>query len=328
MSSKLQYSGFRPDTLLGDGDMIRKVNYYNIGRYDGNPVTGIMEHNGSFFVLKKRSMYYLTGDFDSASLDPFDKRVGCVAPQSLIQFYGGWLFLSYEGWMFLYGDQLINLSRKFLRTTMPDINWDYAHLSSSAIMPKYNEVWLSIPTGSNTEPDTTLVLNYGLSQMDNQAGRKTFYKFSLDRAAMETIIDSNGDETVWSADNSGNLLAEDSGTSDIDSDGNASAIASYFETADLNHGFAYHKKWNGLLVDFLQTGSYNLTVGRKVDGAATYTDQTVSLAGDKRDFDYVEHDSIAEGNKIRYKLSNSTINQTWRVFGLISYWKKHKIRRT
>lgn len=321
-SSLLKYSGFRGDLGIGDEDLIQTDNFYPVGNNDGSQITGLIPYNGALFVFKERAIYYLSGDLDTTTIDILNENIGCVAPQSIVNFYGGILFLSYDGWMFLYETKIINLTESYLKTTMNNINWDYAYLSSSAILPKYDEVWLAVPTGSNKEPDTVLVINTKLSNIYSQAKEKLFYKFSQNLSALETVIDANGDSVLWGADNSGNLFLQDSGTND-----NTGVINSQFTTMDYNFGFPFHKKFRGMLTDFLQkNGSFNLNLQYSIDGGSFVTAHTIDQTGTKRDYDYYEFD--VEGHKIKFKYSNANADEPFKVFGGILYWKKHKIRRT
>lgn len=130
----------------------------DVGKNDGDKITGLISFRNSLFIFKRNSIYVLSSTSSPATassryrIDQYTKNLGCVAPNSIKPVLDDVLFLSDSGVASLSAASLVGdlqtslLSRKifelttFLRTTQ-DI--------SAIVIPEVNQYWLMLPDYAN-----------------------------------------------------------------------------------------------------------------------------------------------------------------------------------
>jgi len=111
---------------------------------------------------------------------------------------------------------------RFIKRTLGSINRDFIDRCVSGSNREFSEYWLSIPTGSNEEPDKVVVFDYlGM--------RFSIYTFPKKMTAFATISGPNNERQFISGTDDGNIYIQNSGHND-----DGSAISSNFSTPWIN----------------------------------------------------------------------------------------------
>lgn len=89
---------------------------------------------------------------------------------------------------------------------------------SAKVYEQYDEVWFAVSTGSSNTNNLVLVYNYELG---------SWSKFAINANALGSYEDANGDERMVHVDYSGYPFVNDSGVTDLNSDGTTAAVDAY-----------------------------------------------------------------------------------------------------
>ena len=137
---------------------------------DGGNITGMATTRAALYVFQEkciRRVYFVGGDV-IMQIDKLVENIGCIEPNSLVQYGQRCFFLAEDGWYmwdFESQPQPIGLE-KFDRWFLDDSARDYWYAMSAAIDPK-NRVfacgYASSSAGSDT-PDHVLFYNYELGK--------------------------------------------------------------------------------------------------------------------------------------------------------------------
>jgi len=314
------YSSYNSETLRGDEDLILVNNWFDVGQYDGFGNTALFVYDDNFVVGKERSIYAIIGDPDNQQIARISEDIGIVSDKSVVQRMGGVFFLSREGIMFMLGTQIINLSKFWIPATINNINWDFAYLSHAQYFPKYTEIWWFVPTGTSQSCNSIIVLNVILSDLTSPYTNKTFYPFSQSCSASCLLVDSNGDDVMWTGDADKYVNLQDSGNADI-----AAAIDGYGVIKNHNFGFDNEKSYRRIITDLAgQSTATNLTVSYDTDNSG-YTDKTVSMNFAGRHY---SKNSIVEerGHYMKIRFRNASASQPFQVYNYMMDFKLKKIR--
>lgn len=136
---------------------------------DGDPITAIYPWTGfRLLAFKRNSTYVINADPTATSIadwaiETIDRSVGCIAPRSIAQVGADVYWLALDG---------VRSLRRTLAGTEQEISEpvskpidsliqtiNLSHISKSAGFYYQNRYFLSVPTGSSTEPNQTFVWN-------------------------------------------------------------------------------------------------------------------------------------------------------------------------
>lgn len=136
---------------------------------DGDPITAIYPWTGfRLLVFKRSSTFVVNADPTATSIadwaiETIDRSVGCVAPRSVAQVGADIYWLSLDGVRSLRRtlagteQEISEPLSKPIDSLIQTINLNY--IQKSAGFYYQNRYFLSVPTGSSTEPDQTFVWN-------------------------------------------------------------------------------------------------------------------------------------------------------------------------
>ncbi len=322
--SRVWYSSYN-ELGGGDEDRILEDNWYDCATDDGTVVNGITVHQDNVLIGKDRSQKYLTGDLDTASMIDFSDHYGIASQKSIIPYGTGFFSLSYSGIMFTLGQLITNLTKHYIPNLIKSINCDYAYKAHGCIYEKYNELWMFVPTGSNTDCDTAIVMNINLSELTNEKKAKCWYKFTFPSSVTSSaiIVDSNGDDILWTGISStssvNNIVLQDSTNYD-----SAATITAYVEKI-FNSAYDKHKKYRRIWTDLLGQSSVASVALSYDTGDGVYTSSNISMNFSGRSPKKVSF-SGQNGNYIKTKWTNSNAGIRFRIFNHSIDWKGHKIR--
>lgn len=303
-----------------DEDVITENNYEPIGKNDGMKITGIFPDGDTIIIFKDGSIYYWSGEVDAYTVNLLSADNGCMAPGSIIPYKKGVFFLGRQGLCYFYSGNIINLSREWIPDTINSINWDYAHTIDGAILKKYNELWLAVPTGSSITPNTIIVLNIDLSNIykeynsNGKKAAKCFYLFSQGVTCLKAIVDSNGDEVLYSGTPAGYIDLQDSGNDDAESDINGYFITKDFNSGDFGFRFGWASNFRGIITDYMDEGTHTVEVDYSVDEGSYNDEDFILNSTDLRDISIADID--AEGKQLRIRYRTQLKDEPFEIFGL------------
>jgi len=156
---------------LGDPDTFTTAtNYFDVGKSDGQDITGIASLGEFLVIFKRKSIYIMSGSNPDAwklsesvnNLSQIANGIGCVSAKSIVQVGNDLWFMSDDGIRSIRRNEegsipLMGLVSGNVNGTIDDINWTYA--SKIAGIYFDNKVYMAIPTGTSTTNDTVLVAN-------------------------------------------------------------------------------------------------------------------------------------------------------------------------
>lgn len=236
-----EYPNFLYRTNLNTSEEMASGNFLQIKARESNIITQIKAFGDRLYVFKKTSRHRVSKMGASYyEVDLLPQNIGTDAPWS-VQVCDNFMI-----WKSEFGIEVFNGNRCFrpilsdlVRVTMATIN-DQA---LEKIVGGHNfddgEYWLSIPTGSNTEPDTTVVLNYI---------KRNFWVYTFPEKLTFLISTSNKVQGLifLTGTQEGNIYIQGSG---FDDDG--TAISSSFRKGWINVS-GEREMWNILRRMFLK----------------------------------------------------------------------------
>lgn len=162
---------------LGDPDTFTTgTNYFDVGKSDGQDITGIASLGEFLVIFKRKSIYILSGSNPDAwvlsasvnNLSQIANGIGCVSAKSVVQVGNDLWFMSDDGIRTIRRNEqgsipLMGLVSGNVNGIIDDINWTYASKIAGVYFD--NKVYMAIPTGTSTTNDTVLVANTAI-QLD------------------------------------------------------------------------------------------------------------------------------------------------------------------
>jgi hypothetical protein len=143
----IHYSAFLDETDWTSSDNSGTVEYYTD---DGNPITGITFFNGKIVVFKSKCFAQIFG----TELDNISNSVGCVNYKTIKEASDRLFWLGdKEVYMYKYGEP-VPIGDK-IRGYLDDLNEDNLEKCWGGTDGK--DYWLGLATGTNTEPNITLI---------------------------------------------------------------------------------------------------------------------------------------------------------------------------
>jgi photosystem II stability/assembly factor-like uncharacterized protein len=196
-------------TNKGSAEEMAHDNIIQVKGKDSDEIMMIKAYMDSLYILKHRSLWRLDKIGESSyELTRLPFSTGTDAPASVA--VGGGLMKWYSkrglevfNGQFVLDPPVSNLIPKTLAT----INQAAIAKSFGEINEKEGEYWLSVPSGTSTEPDLVIVFDY-------LRGKISLYRFAKKLTAMHNIRDANSDLQFITGSSDGNLYIQDSGWTD------------------------------------------------------------------------------------------------------------------
>ena len=313
---------------IKDSTSVAGDSWLEVGLNDGQEITGLMVLADRLVVYKERSIYnvYYTGDTDIPFIMPgggkSTSNVGCIAPWSIQEVENGHVFLAPDGIYYYDGSGSTKLSYR-ISNTLDSFSPTFLANSVSCVYKVKNKYMLSFYSGSNITANRILVWDYYNNAFSLYTG--------IAPAAMCTFFGNGITETPYFADYSGYTYQMEFGYNDYPL-GVKTAINSYYYTnwrsyADLcdqkgvPNVYIYYKISNSVLsfsysYDFEYTDQYTqslaLFTGTDVYGTGLYGVAVYAGAGGAS----VRRDLTGRGRVVRFKFSNNTMDEQFRIDGL------------
>lgn len=318
-TTRIYFSNIDDATTWTDTDFIE------VSKDDGQEITRIQVLGDSLIIFKERSIYSLkfTGDADIPFvLRKTNSEVGCIAPFSVQEVKNGVVFLSYDGFYFFDGNNSFKISEK-IGATLESYNIQAFGGARSYVQLQKNRYMCALPSSGQTDNDRVLVWDFFLNAWSLYTG--------MTITAATTVYVAGIEERPYFADDAGYTYRADTGTHDSPEKVDTAIDAYYYTNwrpyQDLIHRKAvphvtiYFQTSESVLTfsytyDF-QTGDqysqvFSLSGGGDMYGSAEYDSATYVQEGGKE----VRRDLSGQGRVVRYKFSNSTLDENFQIDGL------------
>jgi hypothetical protein len=322
--SRFWYSSFN-EFGNGDEDLILEDNYYDVHKDDGTTLNGITIHSDNLILGKNRSSSYFAGDMDTGSMLEFNNHLGIEAHKTIVNYQNGFFSLCRAGITYAYGQKVVNLTKSFIPNLIMNINWPYAYKSHGQYLEKYQELWMFVPTGTDTDCKTAYVLNTQLSDLTDENKPKCWYKFSFPSyiTSSALIVDTNGDDKLWTATSNLSTTNQINLQDDTNADA-GTTITSYIEKIHAGEP-EYHKKYRRVITDMMgQSSNTNIVLGTDTgDGSYTNANINQNFAGRNPKITSL---AAERGLFLRAKWTNANASVRMRIFGFRCDFKLHKVR--
>ena len=322
-----------------DEDIINEFNFLDVEAATGDPITGLAVYQGLLFIFKRNSTWYFTGDLPdsnttivpNAGLDRLNDHIGCESQNTIIEYENRLYWMSQIGIMCYFGNMIHNLSESKIPKLWRTINFRQSYLSCCGLNPVYNEIWWSVPTGTNLTCNKVIVLNMFHSDLQNN-GNNSFYTFDRTISAMRwveqdsTIATTSG--YLFSGQFDGEIGREDEPLLYAD---NGTSISSYVKTKNYNLGYDIWKRFHRLFIDHTFTTAYTSTVSYKSDSMAaestgvTFTGLGTGVREYARIRTIDSGNLSPQGHYAYFKLTNNN-SQQWVLFNIMIDFEEGRIR--
>jgi hypothetical protein len=318
--TRVYFSALRAPETWDSADWIE------VSKDDGQEITGLKVAGDRLVVYKEKSIYnvFYTGDADIPFILPgggkSNSSVGCVAPFSIQEVENGHVFLSYDGLYYYDGLNSYKISEK-ISNTFDLMDKSRFSQAKSLVHKSKSRYWLSLPLSGQTKNSRIIMWDYYNNAFSVYVG--------INASAMATFF-VNGQERPYFGDYDSMIYRADIGRDDYPRY-IQTAIDSYYWTNWKSYGdlcdqkgvpnvYIYYQENSAVLTfgyafDFEETAQYTSTVnmagGTSVYGTAVYGTGLYSGAGGA----VVRRDLTGRGRVVRFKFSNSVLNETFRVDG-------------
>lgn len=300
------------------------ADFNDVYRDDGQTIVAIKTLADRLVIFKERSIHlaFYTGDADVPfRFQKANSPVGCIAQFSVQEVENGLVFLATDGLYYFDGNNSFKISDR-INDTIQGYNSVQFSQCCSMYQHDKNRYWLAIPGASASTNNTVIVwdsFNNAFSIYDGMAP-----------SAMTTIYNSGIQERPYWGDYSGFVYRGDTGTDDyplnVQTAINAYAYTRWMDFDDLcdQKGipdvYIYYKLQSGILsfsysYDFNEGDQYTLTFAMNTStsayGSAIYGTGTYASSGGA----VMRQDLTGRGRSVRFKFSNSTLSQQFRIDG-------------
>jgi hypothetical protein len=174
---------------LGDPDtMTTGTDYFDVGKSDGQSITGIYPLGEFLVIFKRKSIYIMSGSNPDAwklsssvnNLVSISNSVGCVSAKSIVQVGNDLWFASDDGFRSVKRNEegsvpLMGIVSENINSTIDSINKSAYSKICGVFFD--NKVYMSIPTGSSTTNTITMVANTRIS-LDNPFNPHPWYTYA------------------------------------------------------------------------------------------------------------------------------------------------------
>ena len=290
-----------------------------VARDDGQVLTGMHVKNGRLFALRTRTAFainYTGNSYTPFTNDQIQSQFGCLSHWSIQDTDQGFKFLSQQGPAICYGSYILidPASANILNYFEPN---DPNHFNIGAC--KYstsfkNETrkvigWTMASTNSSTR-DLILRHDYEKNVYWLDDGSQANY--------LTQVSNSDGTNSPWSGDYSGNVFQHDSGLDD-----NGIAINWYWSTPNFNpDGIGEEFKGRLLKVSGVTQTNGTLYIDEYLDLSATIH-CTYSIDMSRTDFGSAIHVPLSGTNChwLRFVFRNNDLDVPVKIMGLKLMWQ-------
>lgn len=214
---------------LGNPDTFTTgTNYFDVGKSDGQAITGIAPLGEFLVIFKRKSIYILSGSNPDAwilsasvnNLSQIANGIGCVSAKSIVQVGNDLWFMSDDGVRSIRRNEqgsipLMGLVSGNINATIEDINWTYAHRIAGAYID--NKVYMAIPTGTSTTNDIVMVANTKI-QLDKPTNPHPWFKYTgWEPYCWNIHLGGSTPEIHYGDSNTTNVIQAETTNSDINS---------------------------------------------------------------------------------------------------------------
>lgn len=314
------------------------TSFIDVAKDDGEEITRIKVLADRLVIYKTRSIYNLfyTGDSDVPFIlqggGKSNSSVGCVAPFSVQEVNNGHVFMSYDGFYYYDGNNSYKLSDKISRT-INGYNSNQFPNAVSLVQKDKNRYWCALASGGSSTNDVILVWDYFNNAWSIYDGMAC--------SSMATVYVNGIEERPYFGDYAGFVYrADDASTvndiplgvstaidayyytnwrplSDLINQKSIPEVVVYFQHTNSVLTFGYSFDFEGKTLDDTNlsdqyTLSIDLSTSAAAYGSAVYdTDVYAASSGG-----FKRLDLTSRGRIVRFRFSNNTIDETFRIDGL------------
>lgn len=319
--TRVYYSELKDDTIWG------AANYLEVSKDDGQPITGLRVLSDRLVVYKTRSIYtiFYTGDVDIPFILPgggkTNANVGCIAPFSIQEVDNGHVFLALDGLYFFDSSNVYKLSYR-LDTTFAGLNQGGFNRVRSMTQKIKNRYWLAVSNGASSTNDTVIIWDWYNNAFSLYSG--------INASAMRTFYVTSSEERPHFVDYAGYMYRADYGADDYPLKVRTPISAFYYtnwksfddlcDQKGVAHAYIYYQLNPATLTfsysyNFDENDQYSSTLA--TSGTATiwglFNWGEVNWAS--QGGGTVRRDLIGRGRVVRFKFSNNTLGETFRIDG-------------
>ncbi|MBU2177432.1 MAG: hypothetical protein KJ556_20260 [Gammaproteobacteria bacterium] len=287
------------------------ADFYEVGKDDGEEITGFKVLGDRLIVYKTNSIYavYFNNDADIPFIiQKTSSHVGCIAPYSIQEVDNGHVFLSYDGIYYFDGNNSHKISNRISETVLGYAKASYVN-AVSMYQKNTNRYWLAFATSSDNDRVIT---------WDTYNNAFSLY-VGMAPSAMAIFLNNGVEERPYFGDYSGFVYRADvSGTASDYPLNVKTAINAYFWTnwkdyqdlcdqKGIAHIYIYHKKETATLA-FAHAYDFNTTDQYSTTFSTTNSDDVSSII--------TRRDLTGRGKVARFKFANATADETFRIDGI------------
>jgi hypothetical protein len=326
--NRLRYSSDLGTVAFENADAWPPLNYFDM---DDEKIVGLATCGARLLVFCPNKIYAIAGNSNSTTISYYrvllNDGVGCASNRSIVTSNGKVYWISRTGNIYVTDGSTITEISKKISTTINGLNKSRLPYSCAGKLEKYGQIWFSVDDGSGTTNDTILVYTEDL-------GAWSIYTGINASAMAERKV--SGDYQLYTGDVAAGLIyRQDYGYSDyIASTTTASGIDAYYITKSFGVDYeAFTKTFDAAYVKSNYPGTYLLKVFTYLDDGMQINTDTLDLNphvatwgsfvwGDGSIYTASTKIGIAElpiekdGNFIKFKFQNSTVNQSFTIYGL------------
>lgn len=298
-------------SALSDPESWPALNFIDVGKGDGDTITGLAFLLDRLIVTKQNSVWILEGDSSSTFiLRRATDLAGCVDMHSIVTVNNTLGMLGRDGYYFFDGVRMQLASEK-ISTTFDALNKSQLALVASEHFPSIRKVFISVPSGSMTSNDTVLVF-------DTLRAAWTKYK-GINAASWVTWRQFNVDHLLFGSATVGQMYDAETGYSD-----DGAAIACYAVTKAEDLGGTELSKYiltsEVTAKETTGTGDATVAVSFFTDLMTTETAaSSAAVSGAsvnvKRVFPAIT--SASTVRDIAVKIAESSTNRSITIFGVV-----------
>ena len=307
-------------TNTGTAEEMKSSNQIPLKAQAPDNLQGLKAYGGSLYLFKRKNWFRIDAvGIASYAVSQMKERTGTDAPASVAVAEDVMIWKSLHGIEVFNGYQLYRpiLSEKVERT-LASVNKSKVEFSFGEINEKYGEYFLSIPTGSSTEPNKVIVFNYRKPTFD-------IFEYAKNITALYNTRDGSQNLILTAGTSDGKFYTLDKGYTD-----DGSTICSDFMLAWMP--ISGREIWNILrriFVKYILNENANLTM-KVYSNFKSTPELTVNLPGTTLVGDVEIRNEIVRrvnaavrGTHISFEfINNETLTTELRVIGFDMYFKK------
>lgn len=316
-SSRIYWSDIRALTFTD-------TNNADISKDDGQQITGLEVLADRIVIFKEQSIWIgiFTGDPDI----PFNfiqtaSEVGCDDGYSIQNALNGLIFHAHDGFYYFDGNTSTKLSYK-IQTTLDSFNMNRFQYGQSIYQNQKNRYWMTFTTGGGSSHNRIITYD---------TFNNAFSLYTGLNANCMTTVHISGAEKVYFGDYSGFVYQADTGLDDYPSN-TQTAINAYYYTKWYDEGDITNQKGTPEAIIWYDTNNATLNFNYSYDlsGGDDYgISFSTSGGGSKWDTgiwdtatwggtggSLYRADLDGRGRVIRFKVSNSTLTETFKINGI------------